>query len=291
MLSELFTDCYTLHSMRRKTTFIIDLYRECRNDSLLRHSAAVAYYAVFSLPALMLVVFSIVRTALHSPSVEADILAPIRLYMGEGTALLLQEAAIALQEQKVTGEWPAIVGVLLLVLAAIGLIRELQGSLNTIFGLPPDTSTLLHTLVLYLKAMIPLILIGVILIASLTASTVLGIAEQHLLSAFDLPVDLLQIGSYIITLFALTAIFAVLYSVLPSKRYPFRLVISCAFFAAAGLFFGSIIVSKVAIFSSIGSIYGVAANLMVLMFWMFFCGNAFFIGAECVDLLSRKKIV
>jgi membrane protein len=267
--------------------FIRALYRNSRDDSLLRHSAAVAYYAAFSLPALMLVVFSIVRTTLRRPSVEAEILEPVRLYMGEGTAQLLRDAAQAVQEQSTQSSWPVTVGVLILVLAAIGLIRELQSSLNSILGLPPDKSTLATTLIRYLKAIIPLVLIGFILATSIAGSTFLAIAEQRIVALLNLPVDLLQFSSYLVIIIALTSIFSVLYAVLPSKRYPIKRIVLCAFGASLCLFFGSILVSAATVFASIGSMYGVAAGLLVLLFWMFFCANVFFVGAECIDLLSH----
>ena len=65
---------------------------------------------------------------------------------------------MALQEQNSHSGWPAVIGIIILVLAAIGLIRELQSSLNTILGLTATDRTLMSVLIRYLKAMIPLIL-------------------------------------------------------------------------------------------------------------------------------------
>jgi membrane protein len=287
MLSDFPVKCYTLVRMHQVRTFIFDLYRSSREDSLLRHSAAVAYYAVFSLPALMLVIFSIVRTVLQRTSVEADILQPVRIYMGDGTAQLLQQAAEALERHNLHGGWPAAVGGVLLLVSAIGLVRELQASLNEILGLNSSRESVREAVVRYLSAIVPLMLIGGILALSLGVSTVLAIIEEHFAEAVDLQIDTLQLSSYVVIVGALTAIFTVLYAVLPAKRYPFGRILLCAAGAAVILLIGSIIVSAMAVFTSIGSMYGVAAGLLVLLFWMFFCSNVFFVGAECIDLLSR----
>lgn len=269
-------------------TFLKDLYKNSRDDGLLRHSAAVAYYASFSLPALLLVVFSIVRTILQRSSVEQEILNPVRLYMGDATANILQGAAITLEEQGGHTGWTATIGVVLLVLAAIGLIRELQASLNDIFGTPSSHSTLTETLTRYMKAIIPLVLIGIILSASMIISSVLTLIEKQLSSAIHVPIDALQVSSYFVIFLAVTSIFAVLYSVLPAKHFSFKSIIFSAGGAALCLIIGSLLIGKIAVFTSIGSMYGVAAGLLVLLFWMFFCGNVFFVGAECIDLWSRK---
>lgn len=276
--------------MKRLATFIRDLYRESSNDGLLRHSAAVSYYGIFSLPALLLVIFSIVRMVLQRTSVEQDMLEPVRLYMGEGTARLLQEAARSLQEQSIHSDWPAAIGGVLLFIAAIGLVRELQASLNEILKVEQSDATIFHAMVRYLTAIIPLMLVSGILAFSLLLSTIFVIVEERITTVLQLPIDLLQLGNYLLIVVSLTAIFTVLYAVLPAKRYPLRLILSCSFFTATVLFAGSIIVSAFAVFGSIGSIYGVAANVLVLMFWMFFCSNVFFVGAETMDLLSRKSI-
>lgn len=271
-------------------TFLKNLYKNSRDDGLLRHSAAVAYYASFSLPALLLVVFSIVQTILQRSSVQQEILRPVRLYMGDATANMLQQAAMVLEQQGGHTGWTAIVGVLLLVLAAIGLIRELQASLNDIFGVPSLYSSLLETLLRYFKAIVPLVLIGFILAGSIIISSVLTLVEKQISLATHLPVDALQLSSYFVIFLAVTSIFTVLYSVLPTKKFSLKSIILSASISSFFLIVGSIFIGKVAVFTSIGSMYGVAAGLLVLLFWMFFCANVFFVGAECIDLWSRNSI-
>ncbi len=269
--------------------FLRDLYRESREDGLLRRSAAVAYYAAFSLPAFLLIVFSIARAALRSPTVDTDILEPVRIYMGENTARILLDAAQNLQTHQSSAGWTALVGGIVLLLSALGLVRELRGSLNQILTLTPVHTTLLQGIVYYCSAIAPLILIGSILTLSLVLSTLLSVFEPQIASVIPLPFDLLQLGNYLLILLSLMAIFTVLYSVLPAKKYPLRRVLLCAFGASICLLFGSIVVAEAAVFTSMGAMYGVAAGLLVLLFWMFFCANVFFVGAECIDLLSRPK--
>ncbi len=273
--------------MRDVLRFLKELYRESRSDGLLRHSAAVAYYAVFSLPAFLLIVFSIARTALQSPAVDADILEPVRLYMGDGTAQLLQEAATNLQSHNASSGWPALIGGIVLLFSALGLVRELRASLNQILKLDPVRTTVLQSIVYYFSAVAPLILIGSILTLSLVLSAVLAALEHRLEAFIPLPFDVLQLGNYLLILLSLTAIFTVLYTVLPAHRYPAGRILLCAFGASVCLLIGSIVVAEAAVFTSMGAMYGVAAGLLVLLFWIFFCANVFFVGAECIDLLNQ----
>jgi membrane protein len=273
--------------MSNALRFLQHLYHESRDDGLLRRSAAVAYYAVFSLPAFLLVVFSIARVILRSPTVDVDILQPVRLYMGDQTAQILQDAATNVQSSSATSGWPAFIGGIVLLFSALGFVRELQASLNQILKLNPVRATPMQMIVHYFSVIAPLLFISCILIASLVLSAVLVAFEHRLETFITVPFDLLQFGNYVLILVSLTAIFTVLYTALPARGYPLKRVLLCAFGASFCLLIGSIIVAEAAVFTSMGAMYGVAAGLLVLLFWIFFCANVFFVGAECIDLLSR----
>ncbi len=280
-----------LACMPNALRFLKNVYLESRDDGLLRRSAAVAYYAAFSLPAFLLVVFSIARAILRSPTVDVDILQPVRVYMGEQTAQLLQDAATNVQSSSAASGWPAFIGGFVLVLSALGFVRELQSSLNQILKLNPIRSTPAQMIIHYFSVIAPVLFISCILIASLVLSAVLVAFEHRLETVVAMPFDLLQLGNYLLILLSLTAIFTVLYTALPARGYPLKRVLLCAFGASFCLLIGSIVVAEAAIFTSMGAMYGVAAGLLVLLFWIFFCANVFFVGAECIDLLTRATQV
>jgi len=242
-----------------------------------RLGAALAYYSVFSLGPLLLIVTAVAGLFLGEDAVRGSLTTQFRSLLGD-TGAKAVEAMLAGAASQTSGHWAAGIGVALLVVAALGVVVQLKDAMNTIWEADaPDSAGLAWYVRTYLVALGGILALGFLLAVSLTVSAALtafsdriGAGSAALGHGLNLTVSLL----------VLAALFALLFKWFPDAEVAWSHVWPAAI--ATSVLFN---VGKLAIAWYIGtqaleSSYGAAASIVVLLVWVYYSAQIVLFGAE-----------
>jgi membrane protein len=197
----------------------------------------------------------------------------------EGAAAL--EAMIA-NASRSGSRWIAnLIGVAALLLAATGAVGEIQSSLNVIWkAAPSKEGTVRAFLRRKLLSYAFVVVMGFLLMVSLVVNAALAAAGDHFVAAiggFDI---ILKIVNFIVSLAVVTAIFAIVYKILPDTPVAWRDVWLGAAVAALLFTVGKILIGVYIGSSAIASTYGPAAALVIILLWVYYTSQILLLGAE-----------
>jgi len=244
-------------------------------------SGSLAYYTVFSMAPLMVMVIALCSIFLEKDAAEGHIFAQLKGFLGADTALQLQEiikkAAIGDK-----GLIASIIGGVTLLIGATSIFADIQDSINSIWGIKPKPKRgwlkLLQNRFLSFSVIISL---GFLLLVSLGVSAVLDGFSERLQARFqDISVILFYILNTLITFGVVTTIFGVIFKVLPDATIRWRDVLAGAMVTAVLFMAGKFGISFYIGQSNVGSTYGAAGSLVILLLWAYYSSIILYFGAE-----------
>jgi len=252
-------------------------------------SGALAYYTVFSMGPLLILIISLSAIFLGREAVEGQIYTQLEGFMGRDTAEQLQDI---IKNAAIGGKSriAVTISVITLLVGATTVFAEIQDSINTIWGLKPKPKRgwlkLLQNRFLSFSVIISLVFI---LLVSLGVTTVIDGLSNQLRAAFpDITVILFYILNQIITLGVVTLIFGVIFKVLPDAQIKWKDVISGAVVTAVLFMIGKFGISFYISQSNVGSTYGTAGSLVILLLWTYYSSIILYFGAEFTKAFAIK---
>lgn len=266
---------------------VVNAAKDWIEDKAPRLGAALSYYTAFSLPPLLVALIGIAGIAFGAEVVSDRLVEQMRGLVGAESADLLGDAIAEAQQTTGTG-WAVALGVGVLVIAASGVFAQLQDALNTIWDVQPQPGggiwRLLQKRLLSLAAVLGA---GFLLLVSLAVSTATA-ALAELAGSIESLAPFVAVMDVAISLLVVTVLFALIFKFLPDVRIKWRDVWLGAFITA-GLF----IVGKFAIgfylgTSDVGSAYGVAGSLIIIMVWIYYSALIVFFGAELTQVWTKR---
>lgn len=251
------------------------------DDNVMKLSASLAYYTVFSMGPLLIVIIFLCSLFFGREAIEGSIYGQIASFVGSDTAKELQDiiknASIADK-----GNVAAVVGIITLIIGATTVFAEIQDSINTIWGIKPKPKRgWLKIVVNRLLSFSIIITLGFLLLVSLGISYIVEALSHSLARAFpDVTVVLFYIFDLILSLAVISALFAVIFKVLPDAKIKWRDVIAGAVATALLFMLGKFGISFYISSSDVGSTYGAAGSLVVLLVWVYYSSIILYFGAE-----------
>lgn len=277
--------------MRSSITKIWDLVKESTvgfvNDNALSHGAAMAFYATTSLAPILLIVVAIAGLVFGRDAAQLALSAQISGLMGPESADLLQ-TALQSASSRLSGTWAAVIGVVTLLVTASGVFGEMQQSLNAIWRVEPQGSSL-SRLVRARAASLGLVAaLGFLLLVSLVASAAIS-ALGNIINA-QLPVGTIVLGAInaVVSFVLISVMFAAIYKVLPDRTLEWRDVGIGAVMTAALFTLGKSLIGWYIGTSAIASSYGAAGGLLVILLWVYYSSEIFLLGAEFTRAYSIR---
>uniref|UniRef100_UPI00404A3D76 YihY/virulence factor BrkB family protein n=1 Tax=Flavobacterium sp. TaxID=239 RepID=UPI00404A3D76 len=255
-------------------------FSEFGEHKIMKKSASLAYTTVFSLAPLLMVLLYIVGLFWGTSALEGEIFNNIKDFLGEESALQLQEMIKNISLSK-KGGISAIIGIVTLLIGATSVFAEIQDSINSIWGIRLKKRS---SFLLYFKSRLlsfgVIGSLGFILLASLALSAILDSFNEKLFSHFsETAIYSVYVGQTAITLIVITLLFAVIFKILPDAYITWKQVrvasLTTAFLFMVGKFFISFYISH----SSIGNIYGAAGSLVLIMVWVYYSSVILYLGA------------
>jgi membrane protein len=243
--------------------------------------AALAYYTLFSLAPLLLIVISVAGLVFGEDAARGEIEAQLRGLMGETGAKAVQDL-LASVKKPAEGAMATVLGVLLLLLGATSVFAELQDSLDRIWHVPTRkrSSGILMLMRTRLLSFGMILAIGFLLIVSLVVSAglaTLGKLWEPLFGGWYVLAAVTDaVGGFLLV----TLMFALIYKVMPSVRVQWRDVWIGAMFTAILFMVGKWLIGLYIGRSGVVSGFGAAGSLVVVLVWVYYSAQIFLIGAE-----------
>jgi membrane protein len=260
---------------------------EWTDDRASRKGAALAFYTVFSLAPILIVAIAIAGFFFGQDAARGEIFAQVRDLVGPDGAQAIQ-AMIQNANRPGAGIIATLIGVITLFVGATTALAELKDGLDQIWDVPPERMSGIWYFIRKRLLSIGLILsIGFLLLVSLVFSAVLTALSKRWGPA-DATGVILESANFLFTFALVTLLFAMIYKILPSTRIAWRDVIIGAVVTALLFSIGKFAIGLYLGNSAIGSSYGAAGSVILVLVWVYYSTQIFLLGAEFTKVYARR---
>lgn len=250
------------------------------DDKILKLSASLAYSTVFSIAPMIIVALYCGDIFLGREAIEGKLYGELRGLLGSSAAGQIQEIIKNTALSTDLG-WSAIIGIITLIIGATGVFTEIQDSINLIWRLkakPKKGKGLLKIVLTRLLSFSLVISLGFVMVVSLVIHGIIEVLMSRL-SALLPTAIVVYIVNLIVTFITITALFAVIFKVLPDAKVKWRHVWVGAMTTTVLFMLGKFGIGLYLGNSSIGSTYGAAGSLVILLVWVYYSAAILYFGA------------
>ena len=282
--------------MRKAWELVRDSVSSFIEDEALSRGAAIAYYTIFSIAPVLVIVIAIAGLVYGQEAARGAITGQLQGMIGLEGANAVQEM-VRSAANKSSGILATVLGVATLLITATGVFGEMQASLNMIWRADAGTATAgessttaaVSRLVKARAASLGLVAaLGFLLIVSLSVSaaiTTVANQLQQVLPDVDL---LLRVVNFLVSFVMITLLFSAIYKVLPDKPIAWRDVLTGAVTTALLFSIGKTVIGLYIGSSKVASSYGAAGALVVVLLWVYYSAQIFLFGAEFTKVYARR---
>jgi membrane protein len=276
--------------VRTSWELLRDSFKKFSNDNVVKLSAALAYYTVFSLAPMLIVIIGIGSIFYGREAMEGQIFDQIKNIVGAETAQQIQEI-LRKSALKSNNFFAAAIGLITLLAGAGGMFGEIQDSINMIWGLKADPKKgFMNIVVNRITSFSMVLVLGFILLVSLVFNALLESLFKNL-NAF-LPESLiskLYVLDYAVMISVIALFFACVFKVLPDARIKWKDIWLGAFVTSGLFLLGEYIIAYyLAHYAGISS-YGAAGSMIVLLLWVYYSSIILYFGAEFTQVYVRFR--
>jgi membrane protein len=265
-----------------------DTFSEWRADNASRLGAALAFYSLFSMAPLLIIVISIAGLVFGQEAAQGRVVAELQGLVGQDAARSI-ESIIENARSPASSIIAALAGILALLAGAAGVFGQLQDALNIIWEAPPRPArTVLKLIQDRFLSFTMLLGTGFLLLVSLIASAALAAMNDSLARLMAISTSVLQVVNIIVSFAVVTLMFAMIFKLLPDVQIAWADVWIGA--AATALLFtiGKFLIGLYLGKSSTASTYGAAGSLVTVLLWVYYSAQILFLGAEFTQVYARR---
>jgi membrane protein len=266
-----------------KTTF-----SEWSEDKAARLAAALAYYTVVALAPLLVIVIAIAGLAFGQEATQGQVVGQIASLVGQQSAEQIQ-GIIASASQPKSGTLATVAGIVTLLFGASGVFGQLQDGMNTIWEVTAKPGRGILGLIKDRFLSLTMVFgVGFLLLVSLALSAALAAVGKFLGELLPLPEVVMLILSFIVSFAVITLLFAMIFKVLPDVKIIWGDVWIGAAMTALLFTVGKILLGLYLGKSSVGSAYGAAGSIIVILIWVYYSAQILFFGAEFTQVYANR---
>jgi membrane protein len=262
-------------------------YKRWNASDPARLSAVVAYYAVLSLPALLVIVVNTVGSIWGADIVAGRLTTQFQNILGADTAKIIEEMIMS-TEFSGKSTLATIIGVATLIFGATGVFYHLKISLNEIWELKMTEQISWYKLVKDRIISFGFVLVlGFLLLVSFILTATISILSEYIAERLPDFVLYLAFGlDWILSLSVITLLFGLIFKYLPDAKITWRTVWIGAFLTALLFVLGKFLLGLYFGATNPGSTYGAAGSLVLILLWVSYSCLIFFFGAEFTKVFS-----
>jgi membrane protein len=256
-------------------------------DQPFQLAAALSYYTLFSLAPLLVIVISIAGFAFGRDAAQNRIVETIQGLVGRESAAAIQAIIQNASSKPDSGFLSTMLGLIILLVGAGGVVGQLQTSLNTIWGVTPKAGRDIWAFLRQRFISFGLVLgIGFLLLVSLAVSALLTGLSRFIGDLFGASVFVAHAFDFVVSLIFVTALFAMIYKILPDVNIEWRDVWIGAALTSFLFSIGKIIIGMYLGSTGVTSPYGAAGSLITILLWVYYSSLIFFLGAEFTQVYA-----
>jgi membrane protein len=257
---------------------LVDTY----NTNVFKLSASLAFFTVFSLPGLLIIIIWFSHFFYGQDVVEGSVYKQLQSFVGQSAAESIQQTVKGAITHTAS-VWARIIGIVSLVFGATSVFSEIQDSINHIWKLRAKSRKgkgILKLLMNRLLSFSMIITLGFILLVSLFINGAMDIFMNNLMARYpQLTVVLIYVLNLVFTYLIATVIFAAIFKVLPDARIEWRHVWRGALVTAFLFLVGKFLISYYLGHSTMGNAYGAAGSIIVVLLWVYYSAMILYFGA------------
>ena len=265
-----------------------DTVSEWKADNAARLGAALAFYSLFSMAPLLIIVISLAGLVFGQDAAQGRIVEQLQGLVGRDAAQSI-EMMIGSTRSPAPSIIAAVAGLVTLLLGASGVFGQLQDALNVIWNAPPRPApTILQVIRQRFLSFAMVLGTGFLLLVSLVLSAALAALNDSLGRLMATSAPVLQVIQFLISFAVITLMFALIFKLLPDVRIAWSDVWIGA--AATSLLFtiGKSLIGLYLGKSSIASTYGAAGSIVIILLWVYYSAQILFLGAELTQVYANR---
>lgn len=275
--------------IKNSGTLLYKSFNAFLDDNALKMSASLAYYTIFAIAPLLLVIVSLAGIIYGQDAAQGKIFAELNKFVGSGAANQIQEIIKNISKSQDT-VFAIIAGSITLFIGTTGVFIEIQDSINQIWRVKAKPKKgwlkLITNRVLSFSMVIGL---GFLLIVSLVINgVILALSEKIQIYFPDLTILVINIFNLILTFIVISALFGIIFKFLPDVLIDWKDVRMGAFFTAILFMVGKFLIGLYIEKVGPGSAYGAAGSLIVILIWVYYTSAILFFGAEFTQVYSDR---
>ena len=261
------------------------------NDRAPRLGASLAFYTLLSLAPLLIVIVAVAALVYGQEAARGQLVWQIQGLVGPDGARAIQGLVQGAYKPG-TGVIATLLGFLTLAFGASSVVVELRDALNTIWHVPLDRGNSgLSSIFLLVKerfySFAMILGVGFLLLVSLVLNAWIAAMGKFFASALPTPESLLHVATFLISFLVITFLFAAIYKMLPEVRLQWSDVAVGASVTALLFTIGKQLIGLYLGKTSFGSTYGAAGSLVIVLVWVYYSAQLFFLGAEFTKVYTK----
>jgi membrane protein len=255
-----------------------------------RLGAALAFYTILSLSPLLILAVALAGFIFSQSTAQAHILSEVQGTIGsEGGKAV--ESMLAHAQRPATGIVGGIIGILSLLFGASGVFTELRSALNLVWNVKPEQTSGVAALLRERFFSFGMVLsIGFLLLVSLVISTVLAAIGKFFGGLLPIPSPVLAVLNFLLSFIGVAVLFGLIFRFVPEARVRWQSVWPGALVTAIFFTIGKTLIGLYLGKSSVGSPYGAAGSLIVVIVWVYYSAQIFFFGAEFTHAYADHQL-
>jgi membrane protein len=261
-------------------------FKEWGDDRAPVLGAALAYYTIFSIGPLLIAVIGIAGLVLGPDAASGQIADTLKGFLGDDGAKTVQ-SIIAGASKPTDGIIATIIGSLGVVFGAMAIFGQLKNALNVVWDAPKKKGGIADTIFANIAMFALVIASGLVLLLSLAANAVIATIQDIAGSVLPGGPIVWQILNYAVSLGLITLTFAIIFKTLPDVSIAWKDVWFGSFITSLLFVVGQILIGIYLAITNVGSAFGAAGSLVVILVWVYFSAQITFLGAEITQVYAN----
>jgi len=260
------------------------------DDRGLKMSAALAYYTIFSLAPLLIMLISSAGIIWGREAVQGKVFSELNKFLGADAALQIQQI---IENVSKSGDSTIaiIIGFVTLFIGATGVFLEIQDTINLIWRVKAKPKRgWQKMLVNRFLSFSMIISLGFLLIVSLVISGLIQALSDKITRFFpDITVFFIMAINFALTFAIITVLFGIIFRFLPDVKIKWKTVRAGAIFTAILFMIGKYLINLYIQFADPGTAYGAAGSLIVVLVWVYYTAAILYFGAEFTQVYAEQR--
>jgi membrane protein len=255
-----------------------------------QHAGALAFYTLFSLAPMLIIIIAIVGAVLGAEAARAEVYTQVEVLLGAQAAAAVDEAVHRSRLDQ-GGLLPTLLGGGMLLFGATTVLAQMQSSLNQFWGVRarPSRSGLLVFATTRLLSLGLVLIIGFLLLTSFVISMGLAAVIRFAEAWIPIPPPAVTAADLALSLLVASLVFAAIFKFLPDVRLQWRDMWKGAGLTAVLFVTGQFLISLYLTHTAPASTYGAAGSLVMVLLWVYYSSLLLFFGAAFTRVSVRRR--